>query len=283
MTASPILAAFDVCAQGPSSFSAASVVDERRPNIFGGQLLGQMIVAAARFEPAKRVKSLHTIFARTGTAAEPVDIAIEPLHNGRAFGSLDARVTQSGRLLSQGLVLLDSGEPDLIRHQIPRAIDTRPPPEAVTPATPGGPEIQIIGDVDLMTPAITGPPELHLWMRWQEVSDEPAMHQAALSWFTDPFLIGASMRPHAGIGLEQAHESISTGVISHTITFHEDFRLSDWLLISNHGLHAGGGRIYGEGHVFGEDGTLIASFVQTSMIRNFRESGGVRGKARGAM
>jgi acyl-CoA thioesterase II len=55
------------------------------------------------------------------------------------------------------------------------------------------------------------------------------------------------------------------------------------MLISNRSLHAGHGRGYGEGHVFTEDGRLVASFVQQNMIRYFGEEPGVRGKAAGAM
>ena len=58
-----------------------------------------------------------------------------------------------------------------------------------------------------------------------------------------------------------------------------------WLhgLIANRSLHAGHGRGYGEGHVFTEDGQVVASFVQQNMIRYFRDEPGVRGKSAGAM
>jgi acyl-CoA thioesterase len=56
-------------------------------------------------------------------------------------------------------------------------------------------------------------------------------------------------------------------VLSHTLTFHEPFRASDWLLLAHHSTYAGHGRAYGRADVFTEDGTLVASFVQDSMIR----------------
>jgi acyl-CoA thioesterase II len=104
-----------------------------------------------------------------------------------------------------------------------------------------------------------------------------------LSWYTDGFLIAAAMRPHEGIGQVQAHDTLSTGVIAHTLTFHESFRADEWMLISNRSLHAGGGRTYGEGHVYDRDGTLIASFVQESMIRQFPKDNGGKATPRTAM
>src|SRR5581483_1472035 len=56
--------------------------------VFGGQILAQIIVAASRAVPDKRVKSLHTIFARGGTTDAPLELGVDPMHAGRAFASL---------------------------------------------------------------------------------------------------------------------------------------------------------------------------------------------------
>lgn len=281
---SPIVSCFSVERTGPSAYRGQSVDDPRRPVVFGGQIMGQMIAAAALQAPDKQVKNLHAVFARAGTVKQPVDYTLDQFHSGRAFGSIEAIAAQGDRVLSRGILLMDAGEPDVIRHQIPRLTVSGPDRHAAAPGSDElGADLRVVDDVDLMTTAVTGDPELFVWMRWRDVPDEPAMHQALLSWFTDPFLIGAAMRPHEGIGQEQAHESLSTGVITHTLTFHEPFRADEWLLIANRSQHAGGGRTYGDGEVFTEDGKLVASFVQTSMIRYFRDDGSARGRAEGAM
>jgi acyl-CoA thioesterase-2 len=280
---SPILRSFALDRLGDRAFRGESVQDERRPVVFGGQIMGQMIVAASRYEPAKTVRSLHVIFARSGTIKHPVEVELDPVHSGRALASVSATAAQGERVLSRGLLLLDSGEPDVIRHQVP-VVPVGGPLDAPPVAAPyPGAELRLVDGVDLMTTAATGPPELHVWVRFSDVPDDAALHQALLSWYTDGFLIAAAMRPHEGIGQEQAHETLSTGVLAHTLTFHEPVRADRWLLISNRSLHAGGGRGYGEGHVFTEDGQLVASFVQQNMIRYFRDAPGVRGKAAGAM
>lgn len=280
---SPILASFVLERIGDTAFRGPSVPDERRPVVFGGQIMGQMIAAAAQHDATKPVKQLHVIFARAGTVQLPVEITLDPVHSGRAFGSLGVIAAQGDRILSQGSLLLDAGEGDVIRHQIPTLPTDGPLATPAVEAPHDGAEIRVVDEVDLMTTAVTGPPELFIWVRWQDLPDDLAMHQAALAWYTDPFLIGAAMRPHEGVGQEQAHETLSTGVISHTLTFHEPFRADEWLLIANRSLHAGNGRTYGEGQVFTEAGKLVASFVQVNMVRNFREDAGARGKASGAM
>jgi acyl-CoA thioesterase II len=282
---SPILSSFALERLGHTSFRGPSVPDERRPVVFGGQIMGQMIVAASTSDPTKQVRSLHVIFARAGTVKLPVDIDLDPVHSGRALGSVGATAAQGDRVLSRGLLLLDAGEPDVIRHQIP-SMPHAGPDDAPPVAGPDQPGVQfrIVDGVDLMTTAATGPAELDVWVRFLDVPDDPPLHQALLSWYTDPFLIAAAMRPHEGIGQAQAHETLSTGVISHTLTFHESFRADEWMLIANRSVHAGAGRTYGEGHVFREDGRLVASFVQENMVRYFRdEPPGASGKTKGAM
>jgi acyl-CoA thioesterase len=80
-----------------------------------------------------------------------------------------------------------------------------------------------------------------------------------------------------------SHEVISTGVITHTLSFHEPIRADAWLLLAQQSLFAGHGRTYGSGQVFDERGTQVASFVQENLVRAFRNEPGTRGKATMAM
>ena len=68
--------------------------------------------------------------------------------------------------------------------------------------------------------------------RFPGAPDDVLTAQAVLSFASDGFLIGTAMRPHAGVGQSQAHWELATGVVSHTITFHEPFPADDWLLLS---------------------------------------------------
>ena len=77
------------------------------------------------------------------------------------------------------------------------------------------------------------------------------------------------MRPHPGVGQALAHVTISTTVLTHTLSFHEPFDASQWLLLAQESPYAGRGRSYGRAHVFSADGRVVASFVQDNMIRDF--------------
>jgi len=241
----PYLDALRLTADGERRWSASSVPDEERDVVFGGQLLGQIILAAKAFDPAKDVRTVHAIFARTGRVAEPLGLVVEPIHSGRTMASTYVRVEQGPRTITGGLVLLDIAEPDVFR--MGRPMPAAPDPESLKPGgaqSIDGCDVRLVGDVDLSSGEVTGPAELDVWVRWDDPgTDDLSVHQAIAAWFTDPFLIPAAMRPLEGLSLEVAHATISTGVVNHTLTFHEPFRVDDWMLISQQTVQAGRARL----------------------------------------
>jgi acyl-CoA thioesterase len=175
------------------------------------------------------------------------------------------------RICTRAQVLLTAEEPDFIRHG-PPVPEPLPPSAAESPAD-GTWQNRVVGDVDIGDPDAVGPAELDVWTRFDGAPDEPLLNTALLAFATDGFLIGTAMRPHAGVGQSQSHRTLSTGVISHTITFHEPVRAGEWLLLRHRSPYAGGGRSWGNADVFAADGSFVASFVQDAMIRPMSDGG----------
>src|SRR5687768_12233701 len=69
--------------------------------LFGGQLLGQSIVAARAGNEGKAVKTLHTVFARSGSTEAPVEIEVDPVHSGRALASATVTISQGERVCTR--------------------------------------------------------------------------------------------------------------------------------------------------------------------------------------
>jgi acyl-CoA thioesterase len=267
-----LLAALELERSGPDRYRAANL-PAAHGVVFGGQLLAQAIAAARLGHDDKRVKTLHTVFARGARPDEPLDVAVDPMQAGRTFASATVTISQGERLCARSIVLLDVDEPDLIRHADAPAQRSRPE-EASAAGDEGDWEIRVVGGVDIADPDAVGPAELDVWTRFRGAPDDPATGQALLAFSTDGFLIGTAMRPHAGVGQAQAHRTLSTGVISHTLTFHEPVSAADWLLLSHRCPYAGHGRTYGRADVFDAGGALVASFVQDAMVRAMPERPG---------
>ena len=256
---------------GDGRWSAPHPTDdpEGRDVVFSGQVLAQMIMASdAAVGSQKEVKSIHAIFARAGTySAGLMELRLEAMHSGRAWGSDTITAYQGDRLLSRGLVLLNTVEPDLMRHM--PAMPDVPGPDAATPSPqitvfPGA-EARLVDAPDAV--GADGSPAMYFWMRAPESYDSVAANQAVVVWSEPGFLIGLAMRPHSEINIADAHTSISTGVISHTAHFHDHADVGEWLLVAQEASYAGNGRVFGSGSVFTQDGTLVSTFAQDSMAR----------------
>jgi acyl-CoA thioesterase II len=243
-------------------------VGSEGPVVFGGQLIGQALVAATAQVPGKRVSSAHSLFARTGNAEHPVTFDVEPMHDGRSFASLSVTARQGERLLARSLMLLDAPQEDLIRHQSDAPTTAGPEAAHRQQPTIDGWDVRFLEDVDLFSVDVVGPPELAVWSRFATERQEPVVAQALISWASVGNLIGTALRPHPGFGQDRAHRDISTGVLTHSLTFHDDFTAGEWLLLSQRSAYTGGGKAFGVGQVFTEDGRLVVGYAQESMIRS---------------
>lgn len=259
--------------EGPPEHSG-----ERRNVVFGGQILAQMIMAAhvdrnEDREDDKEVKSIHAIFARAGDYTQPIRYEVERMHDGRTIGSDTVTFSQGGRIMSRGMILWSRDEPDLIRHTA--LVEMPPVARPEDPASrpdgrvfPGATGLIVDGINTWSDDEPLRPPLQNIWTRFDENFPIVA-NQAILSWATDGYLIGTSMLPHDGYNEGHAHKTISTGVIAHTLSFHERFRADQWLLMACESIWAGRGRTHGRCAIWTEDGHLVATYTQDSLVRTF--------------
>ena len=242
--------------------------------VFGGHLVGQMIVAGIRtLVGAGRtgaVKSAHAVLARTVSAEAPCELTVDPLHLGRVIGSASVATWQDGTERARGVLMFSTPEPDLIRHQS-KAPEVGDPSDAAATEDPLGREVRVVGGVDRGDPDVVAEPTLHVWVRYPSTPDEPGLWQALIAHASAGFLMGTAMLPHPGIGERMAHRSFSTGILAHSVSFHQHASPAEWLLLTQESSHAGGGRAYGTGRVYTQEGSLVASFSQEAIIRPFPE------------
>lgn len=256
----------------PGRYLSGSRADWRRPVTEGSQVLGQAIVAAGRHAPDRRVVSASMVFTRVADANAPYAIDLTPLSTGRTFTALQARAVQGERLCAAGTLLLDVSSPDVIAH-------AEPPPKVPGPheSTPydmsvTGRELRFVdaaytGDPD----APLGPPEIDAWVRFASVPEDPPLHAGLLAQFTGHISIAAAMRPHAGVGQDQAHRSLSTAINAISLSIHRDVRADEWLLYHHRSTSAAAGMTHSECRVHDEAGALVASFTVDAMVRGFTD------------
>jgi acyl-CoA thioesterase-2 len=170
--------------------------------------------------------------------------------------------------------MLDATADPVIRHaaaapDVPGPYDAVPCDMSVT-----GRDIRIVdgaytGDPD----APVGPPVIDAWVRFRELPDEPCLHAGLLAQFTGHLSIAAALRPHAGVGQDQAHRSLSTAVNAISLSLHRAVRLDRWVLYHHSSTFAGDGMTHAECRVHDEGGDLLASFTVDAMVRAFADPG----------
>lgn len=261
-----LLAVLDLEAVGDGRFRATHL-DEGHGVVFGGQLLAQSVIAATRTVPEKELLSLHTVFARGGNFEEPLAIDVDVMASGRSMASLTVTTSQSRGVCTRSIALLHAPDEDRIRHGSDAPGVGGPDRWERRQGGPDFSDMRIVDDVDIMDPDVTGPGRLQVWSRVPDAPDGIALAQATLAYASDGFLIATAMRPHEGVGQAMAHVSVATTVLTQTLTFHERFSATDWLLLDQRSTYAGRGRSHGVAEVFDATGRLVAGFTQDNMIR----------------
>ncbi|HWE55444.1 MAG TPA: acyl-CoA thioesterase domain-containing protein [Acidimicrobiales bacterium] len=273
--AADLIDILDVRPAGPLEYLSVVRGDSRRPVVEGSQMLGQAIVAAGRHTPSRRPVSTHMLFLRAADARLPLGFTLAELATGRTFDGLAADVHQAGRRVAHGAVLLDRTDDDLISHGHRRP-DVGDPDDA-EPFDMGvsGREIRVVdgaytGDPD----APVGPPVLDVWVRFDSVPDDQCLHDALLAQFTGHMSIAAALRPHPGVGQDQAHRTLSTAVNAISLSLHAPVRADRWMLYHHESTFAGSGMTHSSCTVHDEEGTLLASFSTNCMVRRFAAAAG---------
>jgi acyl-CoA thioesterase II len=253
-------------AEGRTVLPTAEPAGQR---IFGGQILAQLIAAA---EAGRTVKSLQVAFPRSGRPRQPLYLDLEKTHDGRSLGMRRAVAYQDQplgdrRIVAVGSIVLDraDGEYD---YQFDAAatsdpLTAKPIDFAVVPG-----ESRLSSDVGLDDVSAASA-ELSFWMRCPDFTD-PALARPVLAYVSDWPVIGTLLKAVPGLSQDDAHIRLQTGVVSHSMWFHQQFDVSGWLRVEVRGQRLAGGRGFGTGAVYTQAGSLVASFAQESVIRSFR-------------
>src|SRR3954468_3230306 len=99
-------------------------------SVFGGQVVGQALVAAARTIEGRVPHSLHAYFLLPGDMAAPIVYEVERIRDGRSFSARRVQAIQHGRPILSMIASFHVDEPG-VEHQarMPEA----PPPESLRP------------------------------------------------------------------------------------------------------------------------------------------------------
>ncbi|SFL86162.1 acyl-CoA thioesterase [Marinobacter zhejiangensis] len=251
------------------------------PNVFGGQVLGQSLMAASRTVEDRAAHSLHAYFLRPGNHSLPIDYEVQRVRDGGSFSVRRVIARQDGREILTAAVSFQVAE-EGFEHQMemPPAAGYEGLPsesdyvEKLLPKIPEAMqaklsrnrpvEIRPIDPVNPLKPEAK-PPMKQSWLRVQgELPDDPVLHRCLLAYASDFSFLGTSLNPH---GVTFMSRNMQVASLDHAIWFHREFRFDDWLLYDKDSPSASGGRGFNRGNFFDRNGVLVASTTQEALIR----------------
>ncbi|MHC4392639.1 MAG: acyl-CoA thioesterase II [Planctomycetota bacterium] len=262
--------------------------------VFGGQVVGQALVAAEHTVPQGRfVHSLHSYFLRPGDAEKPIVYTVDPIRDGRSFATRRVVAMQDGRAIfnlsasyqvvepgfdHQADVMPEVPGPEGLRSEqelgrayldkLPESVLAKVPAAMKERAVADRPiDVRPVAPIDPMRPEVREPRK-QVWFRASgTLPDRPSLHQHLLAYASDFHLLGASMLPH---GVTWLSRSLQVASLDHAMWFHRPARFDDWLLYDVDAPSAQGARGLAHGRWFTRDGVLVASTMQEGLIRDRR-------------
>lgn len=252
------------------------------PQLFGGQVLGQVISAASQtVDAARHVHSLHGYFLRPGDSHQPVVYDVDRVRDGGSFSTRRVSAIQKGQTIFTGIASFQADE-NGYEHQLAMP-DVAGPDELpsewdllhkLSPLVPERvmeklrrPKPIEIRPVTVQDPANPQPiePVRHLWFRADgTLPANPALHKYLLAYASDFSFIGTALQPH---GVSSWSKFIQLASLDHAIWYHREVKIDDWLLYSIDSPWAGNARGFARGSIFNRQGQLVASVAQEGLIR----------------
>jgi acyl-CoA thioesterase-2 len=253
---------------------------DRMQRVFGGQVLGQALVAALRTVEGRVCHSFHAYFLRAGDPKVPILYEVDRSRDGASFTARRVVAIQHGQQIFNMAASFQVPETGY-EHQFDM-------PEVPAPEGLEDENALRLKDIDKLPPEMRDwalrprpidmrpvawrgfsnrgkhAPYDNLWIRATgPVPDDIGTQQAVLAYASDMSLLDTALLPH---GVDW-HSSIQMASLDHAMWFHHPFRVDDWLLYAQDSPSASGARGFNRGAVYTRDGKLVASVVQEGLMR----------------
>ncbi|MGQ0698872.1 MAG: acyl-CoA thioesterase [Panacagrimonas sp.] len=251
--------------------------------LFGGQFIANTLSAAQLTAGSRVPRSFQGVFMRPGRPDSPLELDVERVHDGARLSHRRVRMIQAGRTIFMAQVYLGEAaatagqghqsmpaglaiNPDTLaetqelaeryRDRINPTVHARMVRKKAVLVKPLNPEFALVSRAP--------EPRLAIWLKPAvAVSSEPLMQYAALAFFSDYWLCWPSRSPYVETVLDRTNSMSS---LDHSMWFHAEPCVDDWLLYEVESPFADGNFGLGRGALYDRGGRLLASSAQQCLL-----------------
>jgi acyl-CoA thioesterase II len=254
----------------------------RNRSLFGGQILGQGLKAAAlTVDPSRTAHSLHGYFLLAGVSDIPVIYDVELTRDGGSFSTRRVVARQRAKTIFHMELSFHRAEQGF-EHEVELDVDVPGPEslrglkELMLEYTGRTLEDSLLQSGDLIMEMKPVSPEDYFlrrsnttrgmyWIRSvSKLPDDPSTQLAALAYLSDYFLTTSVILKHT---LSVLSGEVMMASLDHAMWFHRPVHADEWLLIDTLSPFAGGARGFTRGQVFDQNRRLVASVAQEALVR----------------
>ncbi|MCZ4338866.1 acyl-CoA thioesterase II [Shewanella colwelliana] len=251
-------------------------------HVFGGQVMGQALSAAAQTVAADRqVHSFHSYFLRAGDEKLPIVYDVEIMRDGGSFSARRVKAIQKGRPIFYMTCSFQRHEegfnhqsqmpevpgPDGLLNQQELAMTLRDkvPAKVLEKFMADSPlEMRLVNPSDPFAPK-ESEPKRYVWIRANgSIPNDLSVHEYLLAYASDFNFLVTAAQPH---GVSFVTPGMRMATIDHAMWFHRPLDLNQWLLYAIDSPNAGGGRGFVRGEFYTQSGELVASATQEGLMR----------------
>ena len=258
--------------------------DHGQERVFGGQVIGQALVAAARTVEDRPCHSLQAYFLRPGDPKIPILYEVDRIRDGGSFTTRRVVAIQMGVAICSMSASFQSFE-DGLEHQVempdvPGPDELPTENEVIEQCRTRYPEVSeellqlVHGDKPVDVRQVEDftyfnskkmPPVKHVWYRSKhKLGEDPLTHQSLLAYASDVKFLSTSNMPHG----RSFMSGLMMASIDHSLWFHRPFNFEDWILIAMESTVSSRSRAFVRANIFTQDGTLVSSATQEGLIRD---------------
>ncbi len=254
--------------------------EDRMQRVFGGQVLGQALVAASRTVEGRVCHSFHAYFLRGGDPKIPILYEVDRARDGASFTSRRVIAIQHGKQIfnmSASFQVPEKGlehqfdmpkvpSPDSLvdEHEARKQwFDKMPEEQKLWMSRPRPIEMRPVILDNWMNRKPREPFD-NVWIRATgPVPDDVVVQQSVLAYASDMSLLDTALLPHG----RSWDSPIQMASLDHAMWFHRPFRMDDWLLYAQDSPSSSDARGFNRGSLYSRDGRLVASVVQEGLMR----------------